>query len=258
MDLIASWVVYPAVLVAICVGNGLLVEYMTFRPPPRAPPSGGGRVRPADAADGAAAGRGPRERDRRRPGSSRSPTRPPSWRRRPSSCWRVLGLALGVRRRFPIAPWAIAAAAGVFAVYAAPIVLSGEATFAGFIKLDDTATWLALTDRVARARPRPRRARALDLRGDARGQPRRRLSDRRLPPARGRLAADRGRRRLADPALHGVPRRRPGARRCGLSRGRCAAAPAAARGRCIRRRAARRCSTATTSGAGSRSSPRPR
>ena len=36
----------------------------------------------------------------------------------------------------------------MFAVYAAPIVLSGEPTFAGFIKLDDTATWLALTDRV--------------------------------------------------------------------------------------------------------------
>ena len=36
----------------------------------------------------------------------------------------------------------------MFAVYAAPIVLSGEPTFAGYIKLDDTATWMALTDRV--------------------------------------------------------------------------------------------------------------
>jgi hypothetical protein len=35
-----------------------------------------------------------------------------------------------------------------FAVYAAPIVLSGDATFAGYIRLDDTATWMALTDRV--------------------------------------------------------------------------------------------------------------
>jgi hypothetical protein len=43
------------------------------------------------------------------------------------------------------------AAVGVFAVYAAPIVFSGEPTFAGYIKLDDTATWLALTDRVAEA-----------------------------------------------------------------------------------------------------------
>ena len=44
--------------------------------------------------------------------------------------------------------WALATAVGVFAVFAAPVVLSGEPTFAGFIKLDDTATWFAITDRV--------------------------------------------------------------------------------------------------------------
>jgi hypothetical protein len=45
--------------------------------------------------------------------------------------------------------WAAAgAAAAVFCVYAAPVVLSGDATFAGYIKLDDTATWLAITDHV--------------------------------------------------------------------------------------------------------------
>jgi len=44
--------------------------------------------------------------------------------------------------------WAVITAIAVFAVYAAPIVLSGQATFAGYIKLDDTATWMALTDRV--------------------------------------------------------------------------------------------------------------
>ncbi|HEY0317587.1 MAG TPA: hypothetical protein VGC49_04765 [Solirubrobacterales bacterium] len=44
--------------------------------------------------------------------------------------------------------WAVAAALAVFAVYAAPIVFSGEPTFSGYIKLDDTATWLALTDRI--------------------------------------------------------------------------------------------------------------
>ena len=47
-----------------------------------------------------------------------------------------------------IAWWAVAGGGAVFAVYAAPIVLSGQATFAGYIKLDDTATWMALTDRV--------------------------------------------------------------------------------------------------------------
>ncbi len=61
----------------------------------------------------------------------------------------LVGLALSYPwRRGPIDGWALAAAAGVFAVYAAPIVLSGEATFAGYIKLDDTATWLAITDRI--------------------------------------------------------------------------------------------------------------
>jgi hypothetical protein len=47
--------------------------------------------------------------------------------------------------------YATLAAVAVFAVYAAPIVFSGEPTFAGYIKLDDTATWLALTDRIAEA-----------------------------------------------------------------------------------------------------------
>jgi hypothetical protein len=61
----------------------------------------------------------------------------------------VIGLAAAappsVRR---IDPWAVAAALGVFAVFAAPVVLSGDATFAGYVKLDDTATFLALTDRA--------------------------------------------------------------------------------------------------------------
>jgi hypothetical protein len=48
------------------------------------------------------------------------------------------------RRALPAA----VAAVGVFLIYGAPVILSGEATFAGYIKLDDTATWMALTDRV--------------------------------------------------------------------------------------------------------------
>lgn len=39
----------------------------------------------------------------------------------------------------------------VYAIYAAPIVLSGAATWAGYVKLDDTATWLALVDRTLSA-----------------------------------------------------------------------------------------------------------
>ncbi|HEX3266977.1 MAG TPA: hypothetical protein VHQ98_03225 [Gaiellaceae bacterium] len=60
----------------------------------------------------------------------------------------VAGLLLSAPWRERPDPWAYGAAAGVFAVFAAPIVLSGQATFAGYIKLDDTATYFAMTDRV--------------------------------------------------------------------------------------------------------------
>src|SRR5919198_462117 len=57
-------------------------------------------------------------------------------------------LLMASRPSAPLDRWALAAAVGVYAAYAAPVVLSGEATFAGYIKLDDTATWLALSDRL--------------------------------------------------------------------------------------------------------------
>ena len=59
-----------------------------------------------------------------------------------------IGLSLPWRRR--IGGWWVAAAVGVFAVFAAPFVLSGHATFGGYIKLDDTATYLAMLDRAMR------------------------------------------------------------------------------------------------------------
>ena len=45
-------------------------------------------------------------------------------------------------------PWPLLAAAGAFAVYAAPSLLTGQGSIAGYVKLDDSATWLALTDHV--------------------------------------------------------------------------------------------------------------
>jgi hypothetical protein len=61
----------------------------------------------------------------------------------------TVGLGATLRRsRSRIDPWAVAAALGIFAAFAAPVVLSGDATFAGYVKLDDTATFLALTDRA--------------------------------------------------------------------------------------------------------------
>jgi hypothetical protein len=60
----------------------------------------------------------------------------------------LAGLLLSAPWRARPEPWAPAAATGVFAVFAAPVVLSGRDTFLGYIKLDDTATYLAMTDRV--------------------------------------------------------------------------------------------------------------
>jgi hypothetical protein len=61
----------------------------------------------------------------------------------------LIGLALFPPvQRGPLDRWAIAGVASVYAVFAAPVVLSGDSTFAGYIKLDDTATWLAITDHV--------------------------------------------------------------------------------------------------------------
>lgn len=55
-----------------------------------------------------------------------------------------VGLAFPFDRRLDML--AAGTAFAVFLVYAAPIVLSGSATFAGYVSLDDTATWLAFVD----------------------------------------------------------------------------------------------------------------
>jgi hypothetical protein len=44
--------------------------------------------------------------------------------------------------------WPMLAAVGVLLVYGAPVILSGQATFTGFIRLDDTATWFNIIDHV--------------------------------------------------------------------------------------------------------------
>lgn len=58
-----------------------------------------------------------------------------------------LALALPWRHRL-VRAWSAAAAVAVYGAFGAPVILSGNATFAGYIKLDDTATWLAFTDRL--------------------------------------------------------------------------------------------------------------
>ena len=63
----------------------------------------------------------------------------------------VAGLVLGRQRIWPsrLEPWTAAAALVVFALFAAPVVLSGSATFAGYTILGDTAVHFVLVDRIA-------------------------------------------------------------------------------------------------------------
>jgi hypothetical protein len=61
-----------------------------------------------------------------------------------------IGLRATSSRRTSLRPKVVPAVLGVttFCVFGAPVLLSGAATFAGYIKLDDTATFLALADRA--------------------------------------------------------------------------------------------------------------
>jgi hypothetical protein len=60
----------------------------------------------------------------------------------------VVGLAVGWPARGELSRWPVLAALGALFVYGAPVLLSGSATFAGYVRLDDTATWLGITDQV--------------------------------------------------------------------------------------------------------------
>lgn len=61
----------------------------------------------------------------------------------------VIGLLAGRRLPERTPTWTEAGVAGgVFLLLASPFLVNGEASWAGFIKLDDTATWMALTDHV--------------------------------------------------------------------------------------------------------------
>jgi hypothetical protein len=132
MTLFICWVVFPLVLTVLSIGCGLLLDGLT-----------GGRL----------------------PGALLAPVGLAvmivvgSFTTMSSATAQltvpvVVALAVGgLALSFPwggrrVGGWAIAAAVVVFAAYAAPVVLTGHATFAGYIQLDDTSTWLAMTDRL--------------------------------------------------------------------------------------------------------------
>lgn len=132
MSLFAAWVVYPFVLLALCAGIGLLVDALCGRRVP------GALIPPLGLAGIVVVGQ-----FTTLSGKTAELTVPLLL------ALAIAGAGLSLPWRFGrLDRWALAVAIAVFAVFAAPVVLSGEPSFAGYIKLDDTATWLALTDRV--------------------------------------------------------------------------------------------------------------
>ena len=138
MDLLAAWLLYPLALALLCLGLALLVEraadwrlpgelllpvgLTTLLALAQLITSRGDTARLALPLVGALA---------------------------------AAGLLAGRRRLRALRPdpWLGAAALGVFAVFAAPVVLSGEPTFAGYLALPDTGHQLALAELYAHHGP---------------------------------------------------------------------------------------------------------
>jgi hypothetical protein len=132
MSLFSAWVVYPVALLAICTGFGLLVDTLSGRRLPGVllvPVGFAAFVVVAQVAIATDA---------------------------TAELILPLALSLAVAGAGLSLPWGFASpdplpalvALGVFLAFGAPVLLSGDPTFAGYIKLDDTATWFALTDRA--------------------------------------------------------------------------------------------------------------
>lgn len=132
MDLILCWLIAPAGLLLVTVGLSLLLERLSgFALPWTVRPALGLAVAIVLAQFGTATD------------ATAGLTLPATL------ALAVLGLALGraaFSRRPERVEWIVPVA--VFLLFASPFLILGEATLAGYIKLDDTATWLAIIDHV--------------------------------------------------------------------------------------------------------------
>src|SRR5437660_827312 len=124
MSMVVAWLLFPLVLLVVCGGCGLLIERVGgFRLPGALVPSVGFAtvivLGTALTYKSATAGLAP-------------------W---VVAATALAGYAAGWRRLRASAPdrWAIVVGVGLFAVYAAPVVLTGKATFLGYLFLNDTA-----------------------------------------------------------------------------------------------------------------------
>ena len=136
MTMVVAWVVFPLVLAAISLGFGLLTERLGGEP------VAGALLLPLGFAGATVVSTLLTALPRTAPLALPAVV-----------ALALLGLALEVLmptrpRRIEGLAWT--AAVAIFLVYGAPVILSGSATFAGYIKLDDTANWFALSDHILR------------------------------------------------------------------------------------------------------------
>ncbi len=130
LDLLHAWILFPAALALVVFGLGLLAERLSGEPVP------GLLLGPLGLAALIAVGAA----------TTLIPAVAP-FSPHVAAVLAVIGLAVGHRRRAPRLGPALAVLV-VFLAYGAPVILSGQATFAGYLRLDDTATWLAFSDQV--------------------------------------------------------------------------------------------------------------
>jgi hypothetical protein len=131
--MLAAWIVFPVLLLGVCLGVGLLVEELSGRR------VAGALLAPLGMAALTVVGL-----------ATTASSTTASWTMPLAAVLAVAGFVAALMRRRSLRPdpWPAMLALAVFIVFAAPVVLSGESTFAGYIKLDDTATWFAITDRL--------------------------------------------------------------------------------------------------------------
>jgi len=133
MTLIVAWILFPAVLAVLCLGIGALVERLSRVPLPG----------PVLLSIGLA-------------GMIVVTQACTYWDATAELATplvvvlAVAGIVVARERLRALRPdgWALAAAAGVFAVFAAPVFLSGDPTFAGYGVLGDTSIHFVLIDRL--------------------------------------------------------------------------------------------------------------
>ena len=133
MDLVVAWLVFPVVLLSLATGWGCAVSRLcrVRLPGELVPPLGFAAIVVVSGLTTLVSGTA-----------------------RFTTPVVVGGAAAGLAAAWPwarpsrAAAWPAVAATLVFAAFAAPIVMSGTATYAGFLTLDDSATFFAMTDRM--------------------------------------------------------------------------------------------------------------